>query len=168
MPANFPLPRTRLSNRVNPSSYYKEPLIPRRIYQRPRLLLFSKQACRLFSSRTTSRTPSTPPPRTMAPIERITLFNIPDEAARDRVLEQYKILAKTAVKDGKPYILAAAAGPSFPDPRNKGFNLSVKTTFASLEDMKYYDTECEAHKALKAIAGPAKQDVLTTFFESVL
>lgn len=34
----------------------------------------------------------------MAPIERITLFNIPDEAARDRVLEQYKILAKTAVK----------------------------------------------------------------------
>lgn len=44
----------------------------------------------------------------------------------------------------------------------------MKTTFASMEDMKYYDTECEAHKALKAIAGPAKQDVLTTFFESVL
>jgi hypothetical protein len=38
----------------------------------------------------------------MAPIERITLFNIPDEAARDRVLEQYKILAKTAVK--VPYL----------------------------------------------------------------
>jgi hypothetical protein len=34
----------------------------------------------------------------MAPIERITLFKIPDEAARDRVLEQYKVLAKTAVK----------------------------------------------------------------------
>ncbi|KAL2862879.1 Dabb family protein [Aspergillus lucknowensis] len=104
----------------------------------------------------------------MAPVERITLFKIPDEATRDRVLEQYKVLARTAVKDGKSYIVSAAAGPSFPDPRNKGFNLSVKTTFASLEDMKYYDTECEAHKALKAVAGPAKEDVLTTYFESVL
>ncbi|KAL4780733.1 hypothetical protein BJX76DRAFT_350737 [Aspergillus varians] len=104
----------------------------------------------------------------MAPIERITLFNIPDEAGRDRVLEQYKILVKTAVKDGKPYILAAAAGPSFPDPRNRGFNLSVKMTFASLEDMKYYDTECEAHKALKAVAAPVREDVMTAYFESVL
>lgn len=55
-----------------------------------------------------------------------------------------------------------------PDPRNKGFNLSVKTTFASLEDMQYYDNECEAHKALKAVAGPVKEDVLSTYFESVL
>ncbi|KAJ5101647.1 hypothetical protein NUU61_003869 [Penicillium alfredii] len=104
----------------------------------------------------------------MAPIERITLFKIPNEADRDRVLEQYKVMAKTAVKDGKPYILAAAAGASFPDPRNKGYNLSVKTTFTSLEDMKYYDSECEAHKALKAIAGPVKEDVLTTYYESIL
>jgi hypothetical protein len=37
-----------------------------------------------------------------------------------------------------------------------------------MDDMKYYDTECEAHKALKAVAGPAKTDVLTTFYESVL
>ncbi|KAB8214475.1 hypothetical protein BDV33DRAFT_32447 [Aspergillus novoparasiticus] len=104
----------------------------------------------------------------MAPIERITLFNIPSEEDRNKVLEQYKVLAKTATKDGKPYILAAAAGHSFPDPRNKGYTLSVKTTFASLEDMKYYDTECEAHKALKAVAGPVKEDVLTTYYESVL
>jgi hypothetical protein len=34
----------------------------------------------------------------MAPIERITLFKIPDEAGRDRVLEQYKVMAKTAMK----------------------------------------------------------------------
>ncbi|GIK03292.1 hypothetical protein Aspvir_007361 [Aspergillus viridinutans] len=104
----------------------------------------------------------------MAPIERITLFNVPKAEDRDRVLEQYKVLAKTAVKDGKPYILSAAAGESFPDPRNKGFNISVKTTFASMEDMKYYDNECEAHKALKAVAGPVKEDVLTTYFESIL
>ncbi|KAF9888117.1 hypothetical protein FE257_009253 [Aspergillus nanangensis] len=104
----------------------------------------------------------------MAVIERITLFKIPNQADRDRVLEQYKVLAKTAVKDGKPYILNAAVGPSIPDPRNKGFNISVKTTFASLEDMKYYDDECEAHKALKAVAGPVREDVLSTYFESVL
>lgn len=36
--------------------------------------------------------------KTMAPIERITLFKIPNEADRQRVLEQYKVLAKTATK----------------------------------------------------------------------
>lgn len=35
---------------------------------------------------------------TMAPIERITLFKVPKEADRLRLLEQYKILAKTATK----------------------------------------------------------------------
>ncbi|KAJ5195371.1 Dimeric alpha-beta barrel [Penicillium cinerascens] len=104
----------------------------------------------------------------MAPIERITLFKIPNEADRLRVLEQYKVLSKTATKDGKPYIVAAAVGQSIDDPRNQGFNISVKTTFASMEDMKYYDTECEAHKALKAVAGPVKEDVLTTFYENIL
>lgn len=34
----------------------------------------------------------------MAPIERITLFKIPNEADVPRVLEQYKLLAKTATK----------------------------------------------------------------------
>lgn len=34
----------------------------------------------------------------MAPIERITLFKIPNEADQLRVLEQYKVLAKTATK----------------------------------------------------------------------
>ncbi|KAJ6090398.1 Dimeric alpha-beta barrel [Penicillium sp. IBT 16267x] len=104
----------------------------------------------------------------MAPIERITLFKIPNEADQDRLLEQYKILAKTATKDGKPYIVSAAVGKSIPDPRNRGFNISVKTTFASMEDMKYYDSECEAHKALKALVYPIKEDVMTTFYENVL
>lgn len=34
--------------------------------------------------------------------------------------------------------------------------------------MQYYDNECEAHKALKAVAGPVREDVLTTFFENIL
>jgi hypothetical protein len=37
-----------------------------------------------------------------------------------------------------------------------------------MEDMKYYDKECEAHKALKACAGPVKEDVLTTYYENIL
>jgi hypothetical protein len=34
----------------------------------------------------------------MAPIERITMFKIPNDGDRERLLEQYKALAKTAVK----------------------------------------------------------------------
>jgi hypothetical protein len=41
--------------------------------------------------------------------------------------------------------------------------------FESLEDMKYYDTECEAHKALKVVAGPKRVgDVLTVYFEDAV
>lgn len=36
--------------------------------------------------------------RSMAPIERITLFKIPNEADVQRVLEQYRVMAKTATK----------------------------------------------------------------------
>lgn len=50
----------------------------------------------LPSLRSLSRSLSTT--RTMAPIERITLFKIPNEADVQRVLEQYKVLAKTATK----------------------------------------------------------------------
>ncbi|KAL2215915.1 hypothetical protein M432DRAFT_625020 [Thermoascus aurantiacus ATCC 26904] len=71
-------------------------------------------------------------------------------------------------QDGKPYITNITAGPTVPDPRNKGFNIAVKTTFASLEDMRYYDTECEAHKALKAVAGPVMEEVVSAYYESVL
>lgn len=38
----------------------------------------------------------------MAPVERITLFNIPSEADQNRVLEQYKVLAQTARKVRMP------------------------------------------------------------------
>lgn len=41
-----------------------------------------------------------------------------------------------------------------------------KTTFASLEDMWYYDKECEAHQKFKAFAGARKEDVMTVYFES--
>jgi hypothetical protein len=43
----------------------------------------------------------------------------------------------------------------------------VKATFASREDMEFYDTQCEAHKALKAVAGPVLEDIVTVWYERV-
>ena len=54
------------------------------------------------------------------------------------------------------------------DDRNKGWNLAVKSTFASKADMDYYDKECEAHKALKKVSGAVRTDNLTVWFESAL
>ncbi|OKL59840.1 hypothetical protein UA08_04774 [Talaromyces atroroseus] len=103
----------------------------------------------------------------MAPIERITLFNIPKEEDRLRLVEEYKQLSKTAVKDGKPYISNVSFGPGFEDPRSQGYNFGVKTTFATIDDMRYYDTTCEAHKTLKAYVGGVRAgDVLTVYYEN--
>ena len=42
-------------------------------------------------------------------------------------------------------------------------------TFASLEDMKYYDEDCEAHAQLKAAAkGKVDPPPLTMFMEDVV
>lgn len=57
-----------------------------------------------------------------------------------------------ANQDGQPYILRCVAGPAVDDARSQGYTLAAQTTFSSLDDMKYYDNECEAHAALKAVA----------------
>ena len=50
-----------------------------------------------------------------------------------------------------------------------GFTFVAMTRFDSLEDVKYYDEECEAHKVLKAFAYDKVQQPwetpLTVFFE---
>lgn len=51
------------------------------------------QLCKLSQSSRKLRNYST-----MAPIERITLFKVPNEADVQRLLEQYKVLASTATK----------------------------------------------------------------------
>jgi hypothetical protein len=58
----------------------------------------------------------------------------------------------TQSQDGKPYILSLQAGPLFEDARSAGFTFAAKSEFKSVEDMKYYDADCEAHKVLKANA----------------
>lgn len=56
-------------------------------------------------------------------------------------------------QNGKPYILSFECGPTdATDQRNQGYTYACQTTFASSEDMKYYDDECSAHSKVKAAA----------------
>ncbi|KAK1076009.1 hypothetical protein LTR33_009329, partial [Friedmanniomyces endolithicus] len=80
------------------------------------------------------------------PIQRITCFKITHETDIQGLLDQYADLSKTNKKDGKPYILETSASKAVDDPRNSGYNLVAMTKYASMEDVKYYDEECEAHK----------------------
>lgn len=57
-------------------------------------------------------------------------------------------------QDGKPYILSSKALKLLSDPRSQGYTLAAQTTFSSVEDMKYYDEECAAHKELKEVVKP--------------
>ncbi|OLN85745.1 hypothetical protein CCHL11_07770 [Colletotrichum chlorophyti] len=105
-------------------------------------------------------------------VHRVTMFKIADEGQKQRLIEQYKVLGSSHKKvrfsflsplifvngnsisnptpwNGKPYILSMVVGPAMDDPRSQGYTLVAKTEFASLEDMRYYDDECEAHNALK-------------------
>jgi len=70
------------------------------------------------------------------------------------------------VQDGKQYILEASAGETVDDPRNQGYTLTAILKFSSVDDMKYYDEQDEAHAALKA-AGKGKVDPppLVIYFE---
>jgi hypothetical protein len=62
-----------------------------------------------------------------------------------------------------------SVGPAFPDPRAKEYTFGVKTTFASVEDIKFYDDECEAHKGLKAVAASVMTGKpLTLYYENLL
>ena len=56
------------------------------------------------------------------------------------------------VQDGKPYIQKVAPHKTIAtdSPMSQGYNFVVTTQFASLDDLRYYDTDCGAHKKLKA------------------
>ncbi|KAI5269653.1 hypothetical protein E4T47_06893 [Aureobasidium subglaciale] len=102
-------------------------------------------------------------------VHRITMFKVPDSSNIQPILDKYTTLAQEAKKDGKPYILRCVAGPAVNDARSQGYTLAAQTTFASLDDMKYYDTECEAHAALKAVAkGKIEPPPLVVYFDSAV
>jgi len=88
------------------------------------------------------------------PIDRITMFKIPKEEDVLAALEAFKKLEADNKKDGKPYMVGCSASKLHNDPRSQGYTLVARTSFHSLEDMKYYDEECDAHKALKGVVGP--------------
>lgn len=69
-------------------------------------------------------------------------------------------------QNSEPYILDVQAGRTLPDARTKGYTLAVKTTFRNLDDMEFYDSDCETHKRLKSVAAPLREgDVFVAYFE---
>lgn len=119
-------------------------------------------------------------------IYRVTLFKIPEEANQQSLIEMYREMPRKATKvcnkvssslhrqlayelqNGKPYILAVNAGQAIEDQRNQGYTLVATSVFSSREDMEYYDNQCEAHAALKAVAKRSHQGAMMVFFESAL
>lgn len=78
------------------------------------------------------------------------------------------VVADAGSQDGKPYIVSLAVGEAGQDPRSKGWNVAVKSTFASKEDMDYYDNGCQAHDKFRKLVGPVKEDIMTVWFENVV
>ncbi|KAI2293176.1 hypothetical protein LOZ03_002311 [Ophidiomyces ophidiicola] len=101
------------------------------------------------------------------PITRVTLFKIPEEENRQKVLSFYKTMPQDALKDGKPYIRSVRAGHTFEDQRRQGYTLAVVSQYDTVEDMNYYDNECQAHVNLKSAAKDLHQGVMVVYFESV-
>ncbi|THW99719.1 hypothetical protein D6D17_06497 [Aureobasidium pullulans] len=114
-------------------------------------------------------------------VHRITMFKIPDPSNIQPILDKYSTMAQDAKKlahgsdidfstqDGKPYILRCVAGPAVNDARSQGYTLAAQTTFSSLDDMKYYDNDCEAHAALKAVAkGKVEPPPLMVCFDNAV
>lgn len=124
------------------------------------------------------------------PIQRVTLFRVPDEKNIPLIISAYKTLEQenqrvtkpipfhplkhsfthTNLQDGKPYIRQIKCGPSLSGPeRGKSFTFVAMTRFDNLDDVRYYDEECAAHKKLKEFAHDKVQQPwespLTVFFE---
>ncbi|OHX00449.1 stress responsive alpha beta barrel domain-containing protein, partial [Colletotrichum incanum] len=98
-------------------------------------------------------------------ITRITLFKISDEENQKRILSLYQQMPQKALKGGKPYIVSVKAGLAVADQRAQGFTLAAVSTFASKEDMDYYDESCAAHQELKVIAKDTHQGFAMVFFQ---
>ncbi|KAF2224915.1 hypothetical protein BDZ85DRAFT_259305 [Elsinoe ampelina] len=103
------------------------------------------------------------------PVNRVTLFKIPDTDSIPSMLEQLSTLKQDAKKDGKPYLVRAVAGQTAGDPRAQGYTLCLSTSFASLEDMKYYDEADEAHSNIKSLfKGKVEAPPLMVYMDNVV
>ncbi|KAF3765016.1 hypothetical protein M406DRAFT_331330 [Cryphonectria parasitica EP155] len=100
-------------------------------------------------------------------IHRVTMFKVQGADNQAQLLAAYDKLAKEQKRHGKPYIAYLCAGRSNrEDPRNKGYTLVAHTKFRTMEDMRFYDNECEAHQELKALVkGLGVEAPLTVYFD---
>jgi hypothetical protein len=83
--------------------------------------------------------------------KKVSSYGIPESPSPIHLLVCYSCTLHQAnsPQDGKPYILSMAAGPAEANERAQGYTFVAKSEFASVEDMMFYDTECEAHMELK-------------------
>jgi len=102
----------------------------------------------------------------MSQIVRLTLFPI-DPADFEFVQQAFQTMYISNRKDGKPYMISCTAYKLHEDPRSNGFTVAARTRFASLEDMRFYDDECPAHKGLKEVIKPKiKGPPMTIYFDA--
>ncbi|KAI6780499.1 uncharacterized protein J7T54_000138 [Emericellopsis cladophorae] len=91
---------------------------------------------------------------------------MPRAEDQQRFLKQCRKMAADNQRNGKPYILSMAAGPAEEGPRTQGYTFVSKTEFASMDDMKFYESECPAHGAVKGLLEELKVDgIMTVFFK---
>ncbi|CAK7229829.1 hypothetical protein SBRCBS47491_007379 [Sporothrix bragantina] len=102
------------------------------------------------------------------PVNRVTLFKIPNVEDQQKLASLYRDMPTKAVKDGKPYICSVHAGPTKADTRNQGYTFAAISVFNSVEDMVYYDNECAAHQELKGFAKSVNQGAMMVYFEDAL
>ncbi|KAF4457980.1 stress responsive A B barrel domain [Fusarium albosuccineum] len=99
-------------------------------------------------------------------VHRVTMFKMPKAEDQERFLAQCRKMAVDNQRDGKPYILSMVAGPAEEGPRTEGYTFVNKTEFASMDDMRYYESDCPAHGEVKKVLGEITIDgMMTVFFK---
>ncbi|KAL5342097.1 hypothetical protein BJX70DRAFT_395072 [Aspergillus crustosus] len=103
---------------------------------------------------------------TATPITRVTMIKIPNEEDLEIALEGFKEFAKTQQKDGAPYILSMEAGRAEGPVREQGYTFVTKSVFRSMEEMKFYETDCPAHNTYRAFlrSNATVEGLLTVHF----
>lgn len=74
-----------------------------------------------------------------------TLYNLINSSFHARI-------ATNQTQDGRPYILSMTCGRAEASERAQGYTFVAKSEFASVEDMEFYDNDCELHMELKKTA----------------
>lgn len=69
------------------------------------------------------------------------------------------------LQDGKHYVLSCKASETYEDKSSEGFNFAARMSFATLEDMNFYQDKCSAHQALKTVVIPLVAGRMTVYWE---